>query len=77
MAYSKAFFLFGVAFLVVLLISSDVSARELVETTENQATVQKEGVEKTVSADHHGGGGHGCHGHGCYSDGGKNEYTGN
>ncbi|KAG2682408.1 hypothetical protein I3843_11G190800 [Carya illinoinensis] len=63
MASSKVFLLLGLAFAVVLLISSEVSARELAETT-TQA-VQTDSVEEAKYGGHGYGHeyGHG-HGHG-------------
>ncbi|XP_030931569.1 glycine-rich protein DC7.1-like [Quercus lobata] len=63
MAYSKTFLLLGLVFAVVLLVSSEVSARELA-----QETVQTDAVNKDKHGHHHGhdhrhGHGHG-HGHG-------------
>ncbi|KAG2682409.1 hypothetical protein I3843_11G190800 [Carya illinoinensis] len=64
MASSKVFLLLGLAFAVVLLISSEVSARELAETTTQEA-VQTDSVEEAKYGGHGYGHeyGHG-HGHG-------------
>ncbi|EEF33330.1 Glycine-rich protein DC7.1 precursor, putative [Ricinus communis] len=58
MAYSKTFLLLGLAFAVVLLLSSQASARELAETVQTQENAQVHG-----HGDGHGHGGYG-HGHG-------------
>ncbi|KAL0000704.1 hypothetical protein SO802_014485 [Lithocarpus litseifolius] len=60
MAYSKTFLLLGLVFAVVLLVSSEVSARELA-----QETVQTDPVNEDKHIFHHGHGhGHGhSHGH--------------
>ncbi|KAJ9672253.1 hypothetical protein PVL29_025747 [Vitis rotundifolia] len=40
MAYSKTFLLVGLLFAVVLILSSEVSARELAETSQTQVSVE-------------------------------------
>ena len=41
MAYSKTFLLLGLAFAVVVLVASQVSARELAETTTSESQTSK------------------------------------
>ncbi|XP_062159989.1 glycine-rich protein DC7.1-like [Alnus glutinosa] len=69
MGYSNTFLLLGLVFAVVLLISSDVSARELAEAAQTQENVQTDAVEEAKHGDHKHGHGHG-HGHGHHGHGG-------
>ncbi|XP_050246698.1 dormancy-associated protein 2-like isoform X2 [Quercus robur] len=58
MAYSKTFLLLGLVFAVVLLVSSEVSARELAQETE-----QTDAVNEDKYHDHDGDGDHHDHDH--------------
>ncbi|KAB1215126.1 Glycine-rich protein [Morella rubra] len=72
MANSKAFLLLGLVLAVVLVISSEVSAREVAETAQTQETVKPNTVESANGEQLDGHGyGHGYgHGHG-HGHGGK------
>ncbi|KAJ9672262.1 hypothetical protein PVL29_025754 [Vitis rotundifolia] len=59
MAYSKAFLLLGLLCAVVLVLSSEVSARELAEAAQTQGS-----VEEAKHWGHGHGHGHWGHGHG-------------
>ncbi|GLT71668.1 hypothetical protein SLA2020_436680 [Shorea laevis] len=72
MGYSKTFLLIGLVFVVVLLISFDVSARELAKAAQTQENVHNDVVEEANYGDHKHGHGHGhghVHGHGHHNHG--------
>ncbi|XP_062170754.1 uncharacterized protein LOC133876484 [Alnus glutinosa] len=65
MGYSKTFLLLGLVLAVVLLISSDVSAREFADAAQTQENMQTDSMEdKHHDHRHVHGHGHGHHGHG-------------
>ncbi|XP_034679951.1 kininogen-1-like isoform X1 [Vitis riparia] len=66
MAYSKAFLLLGLLCAVVLVLSSEVSARELAEAAQTQGSVEE--AKHWGHGHGHGHWGHG-HGHGHWGHG--------
>ncbi|GAB4849705.1 hypothetical protein Ancab_004499 [Ancistrocladus abbreviatus] len=78
MANTKTFLLAGLLIAVSLLISSEVSARELAETAQQTQTVEDKKADQTDGYGHggygHGGYGHGGYGHGGYGHGGHGKH---
>ncbi|XP_056173325.1 cold and drought-regulated protein CORA-like [Syzygium oleosum] len=72
MASSKTIVLFGLLFAIVLLISSEVSARELAQDTQSQESVEEANYGHGYGPGYgHGGGGSYGHGGGGRGGGGR------